>query len=101
MSNHIPPDKLLPQDMVHIFDHGPKEEPLAEPKLLPMHAVDAKHAMAVEPERYALEPRVSEQMPEPEPEPEHTGADGPAWYPPPGEPENESVVDFGTGEEEV
>lgn len=89
MTNHIPPEKLLPQDMVHIFDHGPKDDPFAEPKLLPMHAVDAKHAMAVEPERYALEPRRAapklELVPEPEPDcgPE-TASD---------------IVDFGTGEE--
>lgn len=57
MTNHIPPEKLLPQDMVDIFDHGPADEPHETPVLHRMHAVDAKHAMSVEPERWALEPK--------------------------------------------
>lgn len=57
MTNNIPPEKLLPQDMVNIFDHGPADEPIDPPTELRMHATDAKHAMSVEPERYMLEPR--------------------------------------------
>lgn len=66
MTNHIPPDKLLPQDMVVVYDHGPKDKPFETPVAHKMHAVDAKHSMGVEPERWALDPR---PKPEPEPEP--------------------------------
>lgn len=55
MTNHIPPHKLLPQDLVDLFDLGPKDDRHPEPVSLRMHAVDAKHAMDVEPERYVLE----------------------------------------------
>jgi len=55
MTNHIPPHKLMAQDLVDIFDLGPEDDRHPEPVVLRMHAVDAKHAMAVEPERYMLE----------------------------------------------
>ena len=55
MTNHIPPHKLLPQDMVDVIDLGPDDDRFAEPVTHRMHAVDAKHAMATDPERYLLE----------------------------------------------
>lgn len=54
---HIPPDKMLPQDLVDVFDHGPDDKPFEVPAVIRMHSTDAKHAMSVEPKRYALEPR--------------------------------------------
>ncbi len=73
MTNDIPPEKLLPQDMVEIFDRGPKDEPHDPPQALRMHATDAKHAMDVEPDRYSLDPErpepKAELMPEPLPKP--------------------------------
>lgn len=88
---HIPPELILPQDMVDVTDLGPPdpgEPPVddaenlnwqakkaehdafmaggSEPVLMRMHVSDAKHAMDVEPERYVL---VSLQ-PKPEPETE-------------------------------
>lgn len=51
---HIPPERLLPQDLIDIFDHGPVDEPHDAPVKHRMHAVDAKHAMQVEPSRWKL-----------------------------------------------
>ena len=60
---HIPPEHLLPQDMIDIHDHGQ-----SPPKVLRMHVSDAKHAMSVEPERYRLPGHVPAPVAEPEPE---------------------------------
>lgn len=54
MTSHIPPDKLLPQDLVDIYDRGPADGPHPAPVVIRMHASDARHAMDVEPERYTL-----------------------------------------------
>ena len=92
MTNNIPPELLLAQDMVVIFDHGPADEPNDPPVELRMHATDAKHAMDVEPERYTLdlEPRRPRQDPPKltlvEPEPVHV---------------DEPVTDFGTEDHQV
>jgi hypothetical protein len=51
---HIPPHKLLPQDMVDVVDHGPPDNPHDPPQVLRMHVTDARHAMQVEPNRYSL-----------------------------------------------
>lgn len=59
---HIPPHRLLPQDMVEVFDRGPPDEPHLVPVKAVMHASDAKHAMSTDPGRWALDPV------EPEPE---------------------------------
>lgn len=63
---HIPHDKVLPQDMVEIYDHGDPDERKKgdRPVKLRMHVSDARHAMDKEPERYLLEPR-AEKKPEP------------------------------------
>jgi len=52
--SHIPPDKLLPQDMVDMHDHGPPEKPHFEPVAHRMHATEAKQAMAADPHRWTL-----------------------------------------------
>jgi hypothetical protein len=51
---HIPPEKLLPQDLIDIFDHGPEKHPHPAPVKIRMHATDAKHAMSVEPGRWKM-----------------------------------------------
>lgn len=55
----IPQDRLLPQDLVNIYDHGPADAPHDPPHdppvLMRMHASDARHAMDVEPQRYRLD----------------------------------------------
>lgn len=84
---HIPPELILPQDMVDVTDLG--EPPGdSEPVVMRMHVSDAKHAMDVEPERYVLvwlqpkpEAEIESEKAADETE-EHTGASGPAWYPP-------------------
>ena len=63
---HIPPHRLLPQDMVEVFDHGPAiDRHLASVKVY-MHASDAKHAMSIEPDRWSLDPVKVDADPEPE-----------------------------------
>jgi hypothetical protein len=52
---HIPQHKLLPQDLVHMHDHGPKDNRHPEPTRHTMHASDAMHAMDSDPERWTLE----------------------------------------------
>jgi hypothetical protein len=52
---HIPPDRILPQDLIDIFDHGPADEPHAAPMRHRMHVTDAQHAMMVEPSRWKLD----------------------------------------------
>lgn len=51
--SHIPPDKLLPQDMVMMHDHGPR--PFEHPVSHKMAAADARHAMEADPDRWTLE----------------------------------------------
>lgn len=83
---HIPPEHILPQDMVDIVDHGPPDpgpQPEGDdlawkiraaeyenykhgPLTLRMHISDAKHAMDVEPERYKLPTAPTPAEPEPE-----------------------------------
>lgn len=52
----IPPNKLLPQDKVVVYDHGPADAPYEPPVELTMHAVDAKQAIDTDPIRYWLDP---------------------------------------------
>jgi hypothetical protein len=94
----IPPNLILPQDMIDVTDLGPPDpgdppngdaENLtwrarkaehdafaaggSEPVVMRMHIVDAKHAMDVEPTRYAL----AGLKPEPEQKPEIDPDSGP------------------------
>lgn len=60
----IPGRLLKPGDFVDLLDKGPVDEPFAEPQRLTMHSTDAKHALAVEPDRYVLaDDEVSEDEP--------------------------------------
>ena len=59
--SHVPPDRLLPGDMVDMHDHGDPGERfitpavrLTYPLLVRMHASDARHAMTVDPGRWTL-----------------------------------------------
>ena len=61
----IPHGHLLPQDMVDVLDHGPKDNRHPHPVPHRMHAVDAKHAVAADPERWTWK---GEKPTEPEPE---------------------------------
>lgn len=63
---HIPPHKLLPQDLVDMLDHGPADALNEPPVKLRMNAQDARHAMQVEPERYTLTPDEAPVVAEPE-----------------------------------
>ncbi|TAL43841.1 MAG: hypothetical protein EPN91_05650 [Salinibacterium sp.] len=71
---HIPPEKLLPQDLVDVFDHGHADEPNDPAVRIRMHVVDAKHAMEVEPSRYRLD-LAKPVKAEPEVEPDHEDED--------------------------
>lgn len=55
MTAHIPPHRLLPQDMVDIYDLGPSDEPHEKSVKVRMHASDARHAMGTEPKRWVLD----------------------------------------------
>lgn len=50
---HIPPHLMLPQDKVLVHDRGDAKLGVKASEMI-MHAADAKHAMAVEPNRYHL-----------------------------------------------
>jgi hypothetical protein len=62
----IPPDHILPQDLVDIHDHGPKDKPHKQPVRYRWHVTDAKHAMTMEPNRYKLAPVIREREVSPE-----------------------------------
>jgi len=59
---HIPPERILPQDMVDIYDHGPADAPHAVPERHRMHVSDAQNAMSIEPERWKLDADVAEKQ---------------------------------------
>lgn len=54
--SHIPHHRLLPQDKAVVYDHGPTDNPHPHPVAHTMHATDARHAMATEPDRWKLDP---------------------------------------------
>jgi hypothetical protein len=54
---HIPPEKLLPQDKVLLYDHGPADEPFKKPVETLIHSTDAKEAIDRDPTRYSLDRR--------------------------------------------
>ena len=60
MTNHIPPHRLLPQDLVDLWEKVPEEVEEGEPPKFTwvrhrMHSTDAKHAMGIDPERWMLD----------------------------------------------
>jgi hypothetical protein len=90
---HIPPELILPQDMIDVTDLGPPspgEPPNGDadnlnwrarkkerddfaaagslPAVIRMHISDAKHAMDVDPKRYVLAALIPPPKPEPAPE---------------------------------
>jgi hypothetical protein len=65
--SHIPEHHLLPQDMVDVYDLGDGTATVV--KKLRMHASDARHAMAVNPDRYKLFAPQSKPAPEPPSDP--------------------------------
>ena len=38
----------------HVIDKGPQDKPYGEPKVDRMHAIDADHAVATDPERFEV-----------------------------------------------
>jgi len=59
---HIPQHRLLPQDLVDIYDHGPPEARHKQPVAHRMHASDARHALDVDPQRWKLDAEIEKEV---------------------------------------